>query len=401
MSQFSRRQFVVGSAAALGSLSATGRSLLWAAAEGKKKKLPKPGKSGINHIVVAMMENRSFDHLLGWLPGADGKQAGLGYADSQGNVFETYPLAPDFQGCGHPDPDHSYEGGRIEYDGGLCDGWLRAGMNDRYAIGYYTQNDLPFLGKAARDWTVCSRYFAPIMAPTYPNRIYQHSAVTDRLDDSLSLSTLPTIWDRVAEAGLRGRYYFSDIPFIALWGTKYASISRPYDQFLADCASGSLPEVSFVDPPFNGEDSGTSSDDHPHGDVRAGESWLYKTYRAVTTGRDWKSTVLVINFDEWGGFFEHVAPEQTADVDPAFELRGFRVPCLLVSPFSARGAIAGDVYDHTSVLKMIEWRFSLPPLSVRDANANNLAEALDFKLDRHTAPDYVVPAFESAACPSG
>src|SRR3954467_2825484 len=133
MSQFSRRQFVVGSAAALGSLSATGRSLLWAASVGKKKKLPKPAKSGIEHIVVAMMENRSFDHLLGWLPGADGRQAGLGYADSQGNVFETYPLAPDFQGCGHPDPDHSYEGGRVEYNGGLCDGWLRAGMNDRYA----------------------------------------------------------------------------------------------------------------------------------------------------------------------------------------------------------------------------------------------------------------------------
>jgi phospholipase C len=401
MTQFSRRQFVVGSAAALGSLSATGRSLLWAASVGKKKKLPKPGKSGINHIVVAMMENRSFDHLLGWLPGADGKQAGLGYADSQGNVFETYPLAPDFQGCGHPDPDHSYEGGRIEYDGGLCDGWLRAGMNDRYAIGYYTQNDLPFLGKAAPDWTVCSRYFAPIMGPTYPNRIYQHSAVTDRLDDSISLSTLPTIWDRVADAGLNGRYYFSDIPFIALWGTKYASISRPYDQFLADCTSGSLPEVSFVDPPFNGEDSGTSSDDHPHGDVRAGESWLYKTYRAITTGRDWRSTVLVINFDEWGGFFEHVVPESTADVDPAFELRGFRVPCVIVSPFSQPGAITTDVYDHTSVLKMIEWRWGLQPLSVRDANANNLAEALDFKLDRRSAPDYVVPAFDSVECPSG
>jgi phospholipase C len=393
-----RRQFLYGSAAALGSLS-TGRSLLWAASAGKTG-LPRPDKSGIKHVVVVMMENRSFDHLLGWLPGADGRQAGLVYTDSQGTAFETHPLAPDFQGCGHPDPDHSYEGGRTEYDGGLCDGWLRAGANDAYAIGYYTQDDLPFLGQAAPDWTVCDRYFAPIMAPTYPNRIYQHAAVTDRLDDSVSLSTLPTIWDRLAQAGLKGRYYFNDIPFIALWGSKYASITRRYDQFLQDCASGDLPEVAFVDPPFFSEDAGTSSDDHPHGDVRAGESWLYQTYRAVTTGRDWKHTVMVINFDEWGGFFDHVAPAEAPDVDAAFALRGFRVPCMIVSPFAAPGAIAQGVYDHTSVLKMIEWRWGLPSLSVRDAAANNLAEALDFSLVRHGIPDYVVPPFSSVACPS-
>jgi phospholipase C len=398
MSHLTRRQFLYSSAAALGSLS-TGRSLLWAASAGKTG-LPRPDKSGIKHVVVAMMENRSFDHLLGWLPGADGRQAGLVYTDSQGTAHETHPLAPDFQGCGHPDPDHSYEGARVEYDGGLCDGWLRAGANDEYAIGYYTQDDLPFLGQAAPDWTVCDRYFASILAPTYPNRIYQHAAVTDRLDDSLSLSTLPTIWDRLAQAGLKGRYYFNDIPFISLWGGKYASITRTYGQFLQDCASGDLPEVAFVDPPFYSEDAGTSSDDHPHGDVRAGESWLYQTYRAVTTGRDWKHTVLVINFDEWGGFFDHVPPEEAPDVDAAFARRGFRVPCLIVSPFSAPGAIDHGIYDHTSVLKMIEWRWGLPPLSVRDAAANNLAEALDFNHVRRSVPDYAVPSFSSVACPS-
>ncbi|HEY2739497.1 MAG TPA: alkaline phosphatase family protein [Thermoanaerobaculia bacterium] len=402
MQHISRRQFLYGSAAAMGSLT-VGRSLLWAddwAAKDKKRHLPKPDKSGIKHVVVVMMENRSFDHLLGWLPGADGKQAGLTFTDSQGTAFQTYPLAPDYQGCGHPDPDHSYDGGRVEFDNGLCDGWLRAGSNDIYSIGYYTQADLPFLGKAALDWTVCNRYFAPIMAPTYPNRIYQHAALTDRLDDSTGLCTLPTIWDRLDDAGLNGRYYFNDVPFIALWGTKYASISRTYDQFLQDCASGSLPEVSFVDPPFYSEDAGTSSDDHPHGDIRAGESFLNQTYQAVTTGAGWKNTVMVINFDEWGGFFEHVAPDQAPDVDSRFALRGFRVPCLLVSPFAAPRAIAQGVYDHTSILRMIEWRWSLPPLSVRDAAANNLAEALDFKLDRHTAPAYAVPAFTSVACPS-
>jgi phospholipase C len=108
----------------------------------------------------------------------------------------------------------------------------------------------------------------------------------------------------------------------------------------------------------------------------------------------------VINFDEWGGFFEHVPPGTAPDVDPAFQQRGFRVPCLLVSPFAAPGAIDTGVYDHTSVLKMIEWRWDLQPLSVRDEAANNLAEALDFHQKHRGVPDYVVPELESVACPS-
>ena len=399
MPHVTRRQFLYGSAAALGSLS-VGPSLLWGAPPGKTKRLPHPDRSGIDHVVVAMMENRSFDHLLGWMRHADGRQAGLVYTDSQGNALSTYRLAPDFQGCAHPDPDHSYDGGRVEYDGGLCDGWLRAGSNDAYAIGYYTRADLPFLGQAAPDWTVCSRYFAAIMGPTFPNRLYQHAAVTDRMDDSLALSTLPTIWDRLSDAGLSGRYYYSDRSFLDLWGTKYASISQSYNQFLSDCASGQLPEVSFVDPPLKGEDAGTSSDDHPHGDIRAGESWLYQTYRAVTTGRKWAHTVLVINFDEWGGFFDHIPPTEAPDVDPAFALRGFRVPCIIVSPFSAPGAIDRGIYDHTSILKMIEWRWDLAALSARDEAANNLADALDFHRLHRSVPQYAVPAFTSVACPS-
>src|SRR6185436_11761721 len=98
--------------------------------------------------------------FLGWLPGANGRQAGLTYLDNAGTPHPTFALAPDFQGCGHPDPDHSYDGGRIEYNNGACDGWLRAGMNDDYAIGYYTQADLAFLGNAAPAWTACDNYFS-------------------------------------------------------------------------------------------------------------------------------------------------------------------------------------------------------------------------------------------------
>src|SRR5439155_7309669 len=91
--------------------------------------LPAPQRSGLDHFVLVTMENRSFDHFLGWLPGADGRQEGLAYTDASGASHPTFPLAPDYQGCSHPDPDHSYLGGRVEYDGGACDGWLRAGSN--------------------------------------------------------------------------------------------------------------------------------------------------------------------------------------------------------------------------------------------------------------------------------
>src|SRR5262249_10724154 len=122
---------------------------------------------------------------------------------------------------------------------------------------------LAFLGQAAREWTVCDRYFAAIMAETYPNRIYQHCAQTDRLSNTLELSTLPTIWDRLSDAGLEGRYYFSDVPFLVFWGLKYVPIARPLAAFLADAAAGTLPDVSFVDPRFLESSTGTSGDDHP------------------------------------------------------------------------------------------------------------------------------------------
>jgi phospholipase C len=398
-----RRQFLQGVATGVGAVGLGGLGPLVDVAA--KSRLPKPGHSGIEHIIVLMMENRSFDHFLGWLPGADGRQAGLTYLDAAGIPHSTYPLAPDYQGCGHPDPDHSYAGGRIEYNNGACDGWLRAGTNDPYAIGYYTQSDLDFLGRAAPSWTTCNRYFAAIMAETFPNRVYQHAAQTDRLDNSLALSTLPTIWDRLAERGLRGRYYFSDAPFLALWGAKYLPISRPFVSFLADCAAGTLPEVSFVDPRFIDEQSGTSNDDHPHADIRNGEAFLNLVYTAVALSPAWRKTILIINYDEWGGFYEHVpppaAPIPVADQAAGNQdgLRGFRVPCVIASPFAQRAFVPDNLFDHTSVLRLIEWRWGLEPLTERDATAANIADVLDFESRQRPTLFPVPPDPFGAACP--
>jgi phospholipase C len=257
--------------------------------------------------------------------------------------------------------------------------------------------DLPFFGAAAPQWTVCDRYFSAIMAGTFANRIYQHAAQTDRLANTFEPSTLPTIWDRLAEAGVEGRYYFSDLPFLALWGARYAPIARPISAFFADAAAGTLPAVSFVEPRFLGEEVGLSNDDHPFADLRNGQAFMNQVYQAVTTGPAWANTVFVINYDEWGGFFDHVpppsAPIPLADQAAGNEdgLLGFRTPCFVISPYARREHVSHHVLDHTSVLRMIEWRWSLEPLTVRDATATNLAEVLDFTAPRFRAKQFNVP----------
>ncbi|GAC1538397.1 MAG: phospholipase C [Acidimicrobiales bacterium] len=346
------------------------------------------------------MENRSFDHYLGWVPGADGKQAGLSYRDRYGQLRSTHRLN-DFQGCASPDPDHSFEGGRIQLNGGLCDGWLISGENDEFSIGYYRAPDLSFYGQAVPQWTTFDRYFSATMAETYPNRFYQHSAQTDRTHNSFATATMPTVWDRLKAANVSGTYYYTDVPFLSLYGSKYVPISRPVEQFTADCAAGTLPAVSYIDPKFLDEGSGSSADDHPHGDIRAGQAFLNGIYRSVTTGPAWGRTALIINYDEWGGFYDHVAPTTAPDARPDLGtgLRGFRVPCVLISPRARRGYVDHTVFDHTSVLKMIEWRFGLSPLTVRDAAANNLASALDFRRPADlAAPSYAVPSFVGLPC---
>lgn len=400
--RLSRRHFIQTTATAAGAVALSGAELLQA----QRPSLPRPQQSGIDRIVVVMMENRSFDHMLGWLPGADGRQAGLTYTDETGAAFDTYPLAPDFQGCAHPDPDHSYEGGRIQFNDGACDGWLRAGDSDEYAIGYYTDADLPFFAGAARDWTTCDRWFSAILGPTFPNRIYLHSGQTDRITNTFDICTLPTIWDSLSERKVSARYYFSDAPFLGLWGLKYRPISRHISSFFDACATGKLPEVSFIDPRFLESSTGLSTDDHPHADVRDGQVFQNSIYTAVTSSPAWHSTMLVFIYDEWGGFYDHVAPDiaPTSAIDRAAGnldgRRGFRIPAIVVAPFAPRGAVASTTFDHTSVLRFIEWRWRLDPLTERSATANNLAELLDFSNRNLAAPSYLFdPGPYAVFCP--
>ena len=343
--------------------------------------LPRPSRSGLEHIVVVMMENRSFDHYLGWVPGADGKQAGLVYRDEHGRRHHTHHLTTR-QGCGYHDPSHSYEGGRVQYNDGRCDGFAR-GYNDDFALGYYAKPDLPFYGPLTSAATVCDRSFASLMAATLPNRNYAHAGRTDRMRNEYFRSHMPTIWDRLKAAGVPATYFYSDVPYLSLWGNRYVQMAQRFDAFLTQAATGTLPQVSYIDPPVDGRSTYGAADDHPHCDIRRGQAFLSLVAQAIVTSPLWSKTALVITYDEWGGFFDHVRPPRRPDERPLDGMdrhqTGFRVPTIVLSPFARRGHVDHGVYDHTSIVKLISWRFGLRSLAPRDHTARNLAYALDFR----------------------
>jgi phospholipase C len=421
------------------------------------------GSDGIEHVVVLMMENRSFDHFLGWLPHAHGRHD-MVYLATNGNFYRNYPLAPDFQGCGYSDPDHSWEGFLIEYNFGKLDGFLRrptaldlnkgvkAAAANTFPIGFYTNlnpdgtpkavPDLPVIGALAHHYTVLDHYFCSFAGETYPNRFYQHAARTDRDHNINKISKLPTIWDQLSpipnNKGIpTGGYFFRDLPFLALWGLKYLpfwhlfaasdtdvlGIPVKTKSFLDTVAEGLLPNVSFVDPEFALADDGTGADDHPKSDIRRGERFIADVYHALAGMGYLDNTVLVITFDEWGGFFDHVRPPRViddtnpADVDhtgngttptdgrlfPDYSQLGFRVPAIVVSNL-ARIKDGGRVihvgpFEHTSTLKMIESVFGLHPLTARDAHARNLRQVLKHEV-RHPVLDGAIPTSSQVPGPA-
>jgi phospholipase C len=428
----------------------TGSELLSRAAASAAATVSPQGRHGVQHVVVLMMENRSFDHFLSWLPGADGRHD-RAYLSADGNVYPNYPLAPDFQGCGYSDPDHSWEGFLVQHNFGKMDGFLQrptapadnAGVTlaaaNTFPVGYYTNRhpdgrpkavpDLPVIGALAEHYTVLDRYFCSFAGETFPNRFYQHAARTDRDHNSATLSKLPAIWDQLSpipnNQGIpTGGYFFRDAPFLALWGTKYFPFWHQFAAgdtdalgipvttlpFLDTVAQGLLPNVSFVDPAFDTEGNGTSADDHPLADIRLGERFIADTYHALASAGYLDNTVLMVTFDEWGGFYDHVPPPRvTDDTNPAdvnhlgdgttptdgqlipdYRQLGFRVPAIVVSNLAEPVVIHHGPFEHTSTLKLIESTFGLNPLTARDTNAENLGQVLR-PVPRRPVPAGAIP----------
>jgi phospholipase C len=416
----SRREFLQRTAVAAGLAATAGLALdpdtvlAEAARRQRRHQIPSPRNLPLDTIVVLMMENRSFDHYLGWLPGADGRQAGLRFTDKGGHVHDTHWLGNLYQSCGFLDPDHSWQGGRTELDGGRMDGFLKA-ASDVFSIGYYTDKDLPFTPHIAKTFTAFDRFFCSLLSSTYPNREYMAAAQSyGKMDNSLPVSPTTgqlgfpdtTIFASLAAAGVSNRYFFTDIPVQALWGEPGLARSSQVQLFYEQAAAGTLPAVSYVDPSFNGEDQGTSGDEHPLADIRVGQAFVADIVHAFMESPQWKRGALFVVYDEWGGFFDHVVPPRVPDLRASSNLNddfgqmGFRIPAVLVSPYARRGHVDHSIYGFESILKLIRYRYGLAPLTPRDLFANNIAHAFDWESPNFEPPELPTPPdVIASACP--
>jgi len=366
----------------------------------------------IEHVVVVMMENHSYDNFLGMLGrGPFQTPRGDGYAiaadghpantnpTSSGKSLRAFRMPTTCQFGGKPTQE--WEQAHIQYAGGSNQGFVVSGSGD-VAMGYWDSQDLPFTYDLASKFPIGDRYFCSLLGQTDPNRRYliaaTSSGMTDDIPETTSDATLPlppghgTIFNRLSTAGISWKEYdvqtsvtsetlnlypLSDV------GYNHTNV-KPIADFFSDAKAGTLPQFSLVDPNF-----GTESQENPQ-NIIVGEAWLRTVVEAIGASPNWATTALIINYDEHGGYYDHVPPPAALapdDVQPVvnpgqkvydgFKRYGFRVPCIVVSPYSKTDYVSHMVYDHTSVCAFVEHKFNLPAMTLRDANANNMLDFLD------------------------
>ena len=346
-------------------------------AEARRARLPSPRNVPIDHFVILMMENRSFDHYFGWVP--ERRRDPERDATATRRASRCRPATPrrlgsaQWQGCGHPDPGHGWDSGRAQLKGGFLD--AESG-NDEFALCYYNRGELGFIHEAARQYTLYDRYFtrcSPRPGPTATTsgrRSRAARSTTRRRSGRPATSGRRSSTAR-SPTGLTARYYASDLPFAAVWGRGRARWTNPVERFYTECAAGTLPNISIVDPPFRdgGGGDGVSADEHPLGDVRLGQAFMSDVANAFVNSPNYRRGAMFIIYDEWGGFFDHVRPPRVIDgrmnrdLDKDFGQMGFRIPAVALSPFARpkkrpKGfRVDHGTYGHESILKLISYRF--------------------------------------------
>lgn len=360
-----------------------------AGAAGATRVLPGCGESGsslppgINHIVVVMLENRSYDHMLGarkmmGMPG-DGLVASMSNMTSTGTVVPVFPA--NYDGVCVPDPPHGWAASHNQYNAGMNSGFVteqEASHGDGTPVMQYLTRDLaPSTWALADQFATCDRYFCSVMGPTWPNRMYWHSGSSNGImsnDFPTGGFNWPSIHHRLDEAAVDWKYYYIDIPVLAIVDTidKTGRVFY-FEDFIRDAMSGNLAPVTYVDPGFS------YNDDHPPHHPIYGQQFISAIYNALAAGPAWEHTLLAITYDEHGGFFDHVAPPTTVDdfASTGFGQMGFRVPTMVIGPYVKEGYVSSVTMDHCSVLKHISNHFNLAPLNQRVTAANDLSDCLD------------------------
>jgi len=363
-----------------------------------------PPADPIGHVIVLMLENRSFDHMLGGLsdaiPGLDGAPRAGEPARTNRAGGRTYRQTAGAGWTLKYDPKHELAHTLNQLskgNSGFVDDFARAypasRPEDRAEImKYFADGELPSLHALAKNFAVCDKWFSSLPGPTWPNRFFVHSGTSlgrvsmpeGILDANLHWYDQTTLYDRLDEKQISWRIYYGDVPqsliLVHQLEPENAMRYTPMAKFSRDAAGDaqSFPQFCFIEPAYY---QPGATDDHPPYDVRAGERLIADVYNAIRRNDAlWKSSLLILLYDEHGGFYDHVVPPAAVPPDHhveeyTFDQLGVRVPAILVSPFVNPGVIH-TVFDHTSVLRYLSDKWGLAPLGERVARANSFAAAL-------------------------
>jgi phospholipase C len=349
----------------------------------------------IEHIVVLMMENHSYDNYLGMLRRGDGFTL-----DGSGRPTNANPNA-----AGRPVrafhlpttcqfktmPSQAWDASHIQYNDGRNDGFVRSASGE-VAMGYWTQQDLPFYYGLATTFPLADRYFSSVLAQTFPNRRFLICGTAAGLvDNHLGSVTGPpppngTVFERLNAHHITWKNYFSSLATGLLINGVNANNPGKLvrvEEFFTDAAAGKLPQFSIVDPDFD-----ENSEENPQ-NILLGEAFAARVINAVMHSPLWPKTLLIWCYDEHGGYYDHVPPPAAIAPDSiapiiapqkqpgGYDRYGFRVPAAIISPRARKNYVSHVVHDHTSILKLIETKWNLPALTYRDSAADNLLDSLD------------------------
>ena len=395
----------------------------------------------VENVVVVMMENRSFDHMLGYLALRGGSEVdGLdpGFRNVVGR--REYPVhhleRPSFHH--YEDPKHG--GGDVAKqvangNAGFAANYLESRPDEYQAevekpggmivMGYYDERELPTYDHLASHFCVCDRWFSSVPGATWPNRLYAMCGQSEGRRDNKKLlgkldfpvHFLPSFARHLDDRDVGWRWYharagdvepptlqLADARYFFRPGGHFALFDRREpgsDQasFLEDAADGNLQPVSWIDPDFGITKRAESNDDHPPADVRRGQALVRQVCNAVMEGPQWDRSLVLVVYDEHGGFFDHVPPPVADDDHPDMRRYGVRVPALVVSPFVPAGSVGRVTFDHTSIIRTILERFCraddgrVPWMGARTENADHLGTLLTEASPRPpvSVPDAALP----------
>jgi phospholipase C len=396
----------------------------------------------IDHIVVLMLENRSFDHMLGYLyadranqslagqpfDGLTGHESNPDAAATAVPVFQITSATPNAYLMPGADPGEGYPATNAQLFGTITapspaiarnDGFVTnfattlarevkvpswgvvPGTTDTDIMGMFTPATLPILSGLARGYAVCDEWFSSAPTETMPNRAFVSAGTSQgHMDDKTKSFTCGSIFGALSQHGVSWRIFgdnadpLTRLNFPDTSSAPNANFGR-FPDFQAAAAAGSLPAYTFLEPDWGS----TGNSQHPNYDVAKGEQFILAVYRAVRDGPAWNGTLLIVTYDEHGGCYDHVAPPTTAVAPDSsageygfdFTRFGLRVPTVLISPWVAPGTVfrvnpGSGTLDHTSILATLERRFGLLALTARDRAAPDIGDALSESVPRTDDP---------------